>query len=61
MLSLSPGRLARLATNLAEAVGSMSYRRISSMPSRALKAMAWNSLCEPLPINAMLRLSSRAR
>ena len=26
-----------------------------------MKAIAWNSLCAPLPISAMQRLSARAR
>ncbi|MNE40845.1 hypothetical protein D3C80_1348890 [compost metagenome] len=60
-VTLIAGKALRLATSLALAAGSRSYRRMSSMPSRAWKARAWNSLCEPLPISAMLRLSLRAR
>ncbi|MNP53673.1 hypothetical protein D3C76_1481640 [compost metagenome] len=61
MLTRNSGNALRLATSLALALGSRSYRRISSIPSRAWKARAWNSLCEPLPISAMRRLSGRAR
>src|SRR6266702_4173818 len=30
------------------------------MPSREWNAMAWNSLCAPLPMSSMTRLSARA-
>ncbi|CAE6943706.1 hypothetical protein R69927_07818 [Paraburkholderia domus] len=30
------------------------------MPSRMWKAIAWNSLCAPLPIKAIVRESGRA-
>ena len=54
------GRSLRLASNLRVASRSVSKRRSSVMPSRWWKARAWNSLCAPLPINAMLRLPGRA-
>ncbi|MNE32431.1 hypothetical protein D3C80_1260430 [compost metagenome] len=61
MITLMPGKPARLRASLRVACGSTSYRRISSMPRMQWKAMAWNSLCEPLPISAMRRALLRAR
>ncbi|MOA38425.1 hypothetical protein D3C78_1601100 [compost metagenome] len=31
------------------------------MPSWLMNAMAWNSLCAPLPMSAMVRLLARAK
>ena len=59
-VSFKPASL-MLFTSFAVAAGSVSNRRISSMPTRCLKAMAWNSLCAPLPIRAITRLLGRAR
>ena len=52
---------ARFASSLSVARGSVSNSRSSRMPSRPWKATAWNSLCAPLPISAMRRLSGRAQ
>ena len=58
--SCNSGWLRRLATSLALAAGSTSNRRRLRMPSSWWKAIAWNSLCAPLPIRAITRLSGRA-
>ena len=50
----------RLAASLALAAGSVSKRRSSRMPTRSRNAIAWNSLCAPLPINAIDRPPGRA-
>ena len=51
---LSPAYARRLAPAWRWPRRSMSNRRISSMPSRWWKASAWNSLCAPLPISAIV-------
>jgi hypothetical protein len=43
----------RLRISLSVAAGSISNARISFTPSIALNASTWNSLCAPLPINAI--------
>ena len=50
----------RLRMSLAVAAGSVSKSRSVSMPSRWWKASAWNSLCAPLPMRAIVRASARA-
>ena len=54
------GVAARLRTSLSVASASTSKTRISLMPASVWKASAWNSLCAPLPISAMLREPGRA-
>ena len=59
--SFNRGQAARWRTSLSVAASSMSNTASSVMPSSVWKASAWNSLCAPLPINAMRRAWGRAR
>ena len=58
--AFKPGTARRWRCNFAVAAGSVSNRRSVVMPSRWWKASAWNSLCAPLPISAMVREPGRA-
>ncbi len=51
---------ARLRSSLSVAPASVSNSRTSRTPSMSWKASVWNSLCAPLPMSAMTRLSGRA-